>query len=230
MIGIIAAMKVEAEFLIEDLENVKIHEISGISFYQGFLKDKEVVIAVSGVGKVNAAICTQTMILRFSPSLIVNTGVGGGLNANMKIGDIVIASYVVQHDMDTSAVGDPLGYISGIDLVKIPCYKPTQELLMSLSKSHKDTTFYNGVIATGDQFMNSKIKAKFVTDTFDAIVCEMEGASIGQVCYVNNINFNVIRIISDNGDENSGLDYSKFLKDVAILSKNLIMEFISQYK
>ena len=113
MIGIIGAMKVELEALKARLQDVTVTRISGVDFYSGKLHGTDVVATVSGVGKVFAAVCAQTMVLKFGVNAIINTGVAGGLSPNLKLGEVAIASQVCQHDMDTSGVGDPKGLISG---------------------------------------------------------------------------------------------------------------------
>ncbi len=117
-IGIIGAMDVEVAELIESMENIKKDTISGIVYYEGTLQGKDVVVAKCGIGKVHAAVCTQTMILKYNPAAIINTGVAGSLSASLDIGDLVVSNKVVQHDFDTSGVGDPIGLISGIDLIE----------------------------------------------------------------------------------------------------------------
>ena len=123
MIGIIAAMNVEMESLRSHIENPVSKNISGITFVSGTLEGKEVVTAVCGIGKVFAALCAQTMILRYQPECIINTGVAGTLTDALTIGSVAVSSGVVQHDMDTSPLGDPLGLISGINKVVIPADK-----------------------------------------------------------------------------------------------------------
>ena len=202
MIGIIAAMNVEMESRCSYIQNPVTETISGITFVSGTLEGSEVVTAVCGIGKVFAAMCAQTMILRYKPDCIVNTGVAGTLTDKLKIGSIAVSSAVVQHDMDTSALGDPIGMISGINKVLLPA---DQDLCDQLSACatvlgiHTQT----GVIASGDQFISSSERKSAIVKTFGAIACEMEGASIGQVCYVNRVPFCVLRAISDSADGSS---------------------------
>ena len=124
MIGIIAAMQLEMEALRSGIQNPVAETISGIEFVRGTLEGREVVTAVCGIGKVFAAICAQTLILRYRPECIINTGVAGTLTDRLSIGSIAVSSAVVQHDMDTSALGDPVGLISGIDRVQLPADAP----------------------------------------------------------------------------------------------------------
>lgn len=226
-IGIIGAMKIEVEQLKALMNNVTIERYSQIDFYIGELCGKEVIVAVSGVGKVNAAICTQTMILKYSPSMIINTGVAGGIGKGIEICDIVVANAVVQHDMDTTPVGDPVGLISGINLIEIPCAQNIADKLEAAAKKLQKPKVFRGIIATGDQFMNKAEDIKYIADTFGALASEMEGASIGQVCYINGIDFGVVRTISDGGDEASHLDYPKFLEIAVKGSIELMINFLN---
>ena len=211
MIGIICAMDVEAESFKSLMVNACKEVISGTEFISGNLWGKKTVLAVSGVGKVNAAICTQIMIMSFSPDFIINSGVAGGLEPSLKICDIVVAKNVVQHDMDTSPLGDPIGFISGIDIVEIPCDKKISDALKKAADK-SDVNCLVGTIASGDQFINDDQKKSFVYNTFNAFACEMESGAIGHVCYKNNVPFCAIRSISDNADSNSHISYTDFVK------------------
>jgi adenosylhomocysteine nucleosidase len=226
-IGIIGAMKIEVEQLKTLMKDVVIECFSGIEFYIGQLCGKEVIVAVSGVGKVNAAVCTQTMIMKYSPSMIINTGVAGGIGSGIEICDIVVATSVVQHDMDTTPVGDPLGFISGIDIVEIPCSELISEKLVQAANKLDKVKVYSGIIATGDKFINKTEDIRFIGDNFNAIASEMEGASIGQVCYINGVDFGVVRTISDGGDEASHLDFPKFLQIAVKGSIELMINFLN---
>lgn len=226
MIGIIGAMSVEIENIKHLMIDIKTENIAHINFCHGKINNTECVVAISGVGKVNAAICTQIMISKFSPDLILNTGVAGSLKDNIKIGDIVLADYVVQHDMDTSAIGDKRGFISGINMIKIPCSKIINEKIIS-SASQINKNIHIGTIATGDQFISSKEKLLDIRNTFDASACEMEAASIGHVCYVNSIEFTALRVISDSANHESQIDYNKFKPIVGKEISQLINNFVS---
>ncbi len=225
MIGIIGAMKIEVETIKNLMENKTSEVISGVEYVKGTLHGKEIVTAVCGIGKVAAAMCTQTMILKYSPDRIINTGVGGSLSTKLSIGDIAVAESLVQHDMDTSPLGDPLGLISGINTVNIPADKGVVETLLSCVEK-LDVKGVKGVIASGDQFIASAEKKKFITDNFDAIVCEMEGASIAQVCYTNGVPFGVVRAVSDCADGSSHMDYGEFLPMAAANAAKLIELFV----
>ena len=225
MIGIIAAMDVEMKSLRSYMENTETEVISGIRFVRGSLEGKDVVTAVCGIGKVFAALCAQTMILHYQPQCIINTGVAGTLTDALTIGSIAVSSAVVQHDMDTSALGDPVGLISGINKVELPADRLLSGQLSACAKVMGVKTA-TGVIASGDQFVASAERKAFIVEHFKAIACEMEGAAIGQVCYVNKVPFCVLRSISDSADGSSHMDYPTFVKMAAEQSVNLLRRFM----
>lgn len=225
MIGIIGAMSIEIESLKNLMTDIKCETAAHINFYIGKLNGIECVISVCGVGKVNAAICTQIMISRYSPKAILNVGVAGALKEDIKIGDIVIADYVIQHDIDTSAVGDEKGFISGLNIIKIPCSKSINKKILNIS-SELNEHIHIGTIATGDQFIACNKKLINIRDTFGAIACEMEAGSIGHVCFANEVDFAVLRVISDNANSNSRIDYNKFKFVVVEKNTHLIINTI----
>ena len=225
MIGIIGAMRAEVDALIEKLEGCRVTQISGIPFYTGKLEGKEIVIAPCGVGKVFAATCAQTMILKFAPEFILHTGVAGSLSKSLSVGDIALASALVQHDMDTSPLGDPKGLISGINIVEIPTddnlTKSVATIADRLSLTHK-----SGIVATGDRFVATPEGKNEIAKEFGAIACEMEGGAIAQVCFINQIPLCVIRAISDSLDGNGSMEYPVFLSLAAERAVKLIVTFL----
>ena len=225
MIGVIGAMHIEVETIKSLMENKSAEKIGGVEFVKGTLHGREIVIAVCGIGKVAAAMCTQIMILKYSPECIINTGVGGSLSTSLAIGDIAVAESLVQHDMDTSPLGDPVGLISGLNLVNIPADKRVAEILLKGIETLDNVKGMTGVIASGDQFIASVERKKFITDNFGAIVCEMEGASIAQVCFSNGVPFGVVRAVSDCADGSSHMDYGEFLPVAAANAAKLIEYF-----
>mgnify|MGYP001154612114 FL=1 len=225
-IGIIGAMDIEVEELINSMENIKTETISKIDFYQGKLQGKDLVVAKSGVGKVQAALCTQTMILKYAPDTIINTGVAGSLSSDLDIADLVISDGVVQHDFDVSAFGKPVGMISEIDLIKIPCKKELVEKIEYSAKILEDTNVLVGTIASGDQFIASKEKKDYIVDNFNALCTEMEGAAIGHVCYINDVDFCIIRAMSDKADGSAHMDFPSFVEIAVDKSIKLINNFL----
>lgn len=228
MLGIIGAMDIEVEGLKKAATDVSEQVISGITFTSCKIHGKEAVIAKCGIGKVNAALCTEAMIITYNPDLIINTGVAGSLTAALAIGDIVIATDLCQHDFDTSPVGDPLGLIPEVNKIKIPADISAAERLEDVISS-LGINYQKGTIASGDIFVASKEKKDFIVSEFGAAACEMEGASIGQVCTLNNTPFAVLRALSDSADEGSCDDYPAFCKMAAERSIQVITEFIKMY-
>ena len=225
MIGIIAAMNVEMDGLRAHMENPVSETVSGVEFVRGTIEGREVVTAVCGIGKVFAALCAQTMILRYAPEAVINTGVAGTLTDELSIGNLAVSACVVQHDMDTSAIGDPVGLISGINMVEIPADRALSDRLCAAAQTVGVKTL-TGCIASGDQFVASPGRKTFIADTFSAIACEMEGAAVGQVCYVNRVPFCVLHAISDSADGSSHMDYPVFAQMAAEQSVRLLLAFL----
>ncbi len=227
-IGIIGAMEPEVEGLVARLEDKSTECVSGITFYSGILEGKRVAIAKCGIGKVFAAVCAQTMIMKYSPALLVNTGVGGALAPDLKTGDIIIAESLCQHDMDTSAIGDPVGLVSGINRVYFDADRRAVEILLAAAGEMK-LAARGGRVATGDKFIASSAdKARIVKD-FSADACEMEGCAIAQVAFVNGTPFAVVRAISDSADGEATMDYPTFLPIAAKHSAELTLALVKAF-
>lgn len=226
-VGVIGAMKPEIDALKPRLENGGAVTVSGVEFVYGELFGMNVVAAQCGVGKVFAAICAEAMIVSFEPNVIVNAGVGGSLTDKLDIGGAGIASAVVQHDMDTTPLGDPKGLISGINKVYFDCDEECADLLTEAAKAH-GIPCERGVIASGDCFVNSSAKRQELRDDFSAIVCEMESGAIGHVCFVNDTPFCVLRTISDNGDDESHNDYQQSLAKAAAAELEILDSFLEK--
>lgn len=225
MIGIIGAMKIEIDGLKALMTDKKTEIISGIEYNIGNINGKRCVCAVSGIGKVHSAVCAQTMVLKYNPSFIINTGVAGGIVPEIKIGDIAIAQNVMQHDIDTSALGDKRGMISGLKIINIPC---DENIVNKISEFCTDNNipFKTGTIATGDQFINNKEQLIHMGSEYAAIACEMEGGSIGQVCYMNRVKFSVIRAISDTANSDAAIHYNDFAVKAAKVSADVVINLI----
>lgn len=208
MTGIIVAMTIEAEKLLSVMENKETRVISGVEYTSGKIGGNDTVVAVCGIGKVFAAICAEAMIQNYPVTRIINSGVAGALTEKTNIADMVIASSCVQHDMDTSALGDPRGLISGINVINLPC---DTDMVKSIEEyaAGEGINFVTGVIVTGDKFVHDTEEKKSLAKEFSALACEMEGGAIAQVCYVNRIPCNLVRCISDSMTGGS-MDYEKF--------------------
>ena len=225
MIGIIGAMQIEIDKLVDRMANAETILISGIVFHRGKLNGVPTVVAVSGVGKVFAALCAQTMILRFGVSKIINTGVAGGIAPDVMLGDFVIASGLCQHDMDTSGVGDPKGLISGVNKV---FFDTDPGMLRETLAASAELNYRAeaGIIASGDQFVCDRSRKTWIHEYFKASAVEMEGAAIAQVCFVNSIPFLVIRAISDDASGHAPTSYQQFAKEAAQRSATLTLKVI----
>lgn len=227
-IGIIGAMEPEVEAIIATLSEKESETVSGITFHTGKIGEKRVAVAKCGIGKVFAALCAEIMILKYAPSLLVNTGVGGALASGITTGDIVIASDLCQHDMDTSAIGDPKGLVSGINVIYFGADKRAGEILLSAAKS-LGLNARLGRIASGDKFIASKEDKDRIINDFSADACEMEGCAIAQTAFVNGTPFAVVRAISDSADGEATMDYPTFLPLAAKNSTNLTLALVNEY-
>ena len=227
-IGIIGAMTDEVREIISHLENETVETVSGIEFHTGSLFGKNVVIARCGVGKVFAAICAEAMIIKYSPDLIINSGVGGAVDKALRPLDIVFADKLVQHDMDTSPIGDPVGLISGINKIYFDTDSRAVDVLAAAAKELGLNSMV-GIIASGDKFVAKAEDKCYIRDTFSAVSCEMEGAAIAHTAFVNEIPFVVVRAISDSADGDASMDYMTFLPKAADASTKLTLALVERY-
>ena len=168
------------------------------------------------------------MIIKFSPSLLVNTGVGGALASGISVCDVVVADKLVQHDMDTSPLGDPKGLVSGINVIYFETDKHAVDTVKQAC-SDLDINYHVGTIASGDVFVSTSAQKSAIKAEFDASVCEMEGAAIAHVAYVNRTPCCVIRAVSDSADEGSSMDYMQFLPIAAANSTKITLALCKNY-
>ena len=222
-IGIIAAMAEELEILLKDLTLEAKEEKGNMTFHKGTLYGKNVVAVVCGIGKVNSAICTQILASEYNVDKVINVGVAGGIGKEIYPGDIVVAENLVQHDMDTTAFGDKMGQIPRLDTFDFKCDEEMVTLAKKACEEISELNSFTGRIASGDQFVANIEKIQWLDTEFGAISCEMEGASIAQVCYLNSIPFVVIRSISDNANNGAHMDYQKFIP-VAVKNSTKILK------
>lgn len=228
MIGIIGAMDEEVADLKEVMLVEETVDLASMTFYKGLIVEKEVVIVRSGIGKVNAAVCAQLLIDKFGVDTIINTGVAGSLNAGLDIGDMVISTDALHHDMDASPVGDPVGQVPRMDTLAFPA----DERLIRLAKEVNETVnpdiqTYVGRVASGDQFIASKEEKDRIISNFGAYCAEMEGAAIAQVAYLNDISYVIIRAISDKADNSAQVDYPVFAKKAIDHSVRLLIGLLA---
>ncbi len=228
MLGIICAMAVEVEGILNIMENKENTEKAGAVFTKGTLFGKEIVVTECGIGKVNAAITAQVMIDLFSPTAIINSGVAGALSESLRVGDVVIGKDSVQHDYDTTAFGDPKGLICFKDeqRVDIPCDEDIINKLIDACKNLENTTVLKGRIATGDQFISDTTKRIELGKSFEALACEMEGSATGHTCYRNKVPFGILRCISDDLTNSTSMDYETFKAFAASKTTSILSEFI----
>lgn len=224
-IGIIGAMQMEVDNLKEALSETSEQSVSGVNFVQGRLGDHEIVAAVCGIGKVFAAICAEAMILQYHVDMVINIGVAGSLTKELGVLDIALADKVVQHDMDTSPLGDPVGLLSGINQIFLSGSEAMRTLLAECIQE-EGIHYLIGPVATGDQFMAEEGKKALIRERFGAIAAEMEGGSIGQVCYMNQVPFAILRSISDS--EGGAVDYQTFAETAAEQAIAVVLRFISR--
>ncbi len=228
MIGIIGAMDIEVDGIKSEMTDTEVKEIAGLQFVSGKLNGVDVVVSRCNPGKVNAAACAQVMALVYKPRLIINPGVAGGIGEGVKIGDLVVGTACVQYDMDTSALGDPVGYVSGIGKVEFECDASTAEKIKAHAEKIYDGKVISGVVVTGDKFVSDGEFCLKLNRDFGAYACEMEGGAIAHVCYMNSIPFVVLRSISDNANDDASVDYPTFAKAAAAKTVALMNSVITE--
>ena len=228
-IGIIGAMEVEVAILKEKMEDVRIIKKASMDFYEGILAGKKAVVVRSGIGKVNAGICAQILADVFSVDAIINTGIAGSLNKNINIGDIVLSTDVVQHDMDATGFGYRKGQIPQMPVFFFNADDNLRRLAAEVCKEvNPDIQVFEGRIASGAQFVcDQDVKNRIVSE-FSAYATEMEGAAIGQAAYLNEIPFLVVRAISDKADGSAQMDYSEFEKAAVDHSVRLTLNMLAR--
>ena len=226
ILGIIGAMSEELEILLNDMELEDTKVKAKMTFHKGKLWGKDVVAVVCGIGKVNAAVCTQLLISEYEVTHIVNVGVAGGIGKEIYPGDVVVATNLVQYDMDTTAFGDPMGQIPRLDTFDFKCDEHLIEVAKAACDKAGDFNTFSGRIVSGDMFVASLEKIQWLEKEFGALSCEMEGASIAQVCFLSHIPFLIIRSISDIPGGNNVLTYEEFLdkssKKVACMMNEIL--------
>lgn len=228
-IGIIGAMELEVETLKNKMTINRRVSKASMEFLEGSLNHTDVVIVRSGIGKVNAGICAQILCDLFEVTHIINTGIAGSLRAEIDIGDIVISSDAIQHDMDVRIFGYPLGEVPQIGCLAFPADKHLAEVAQaSCASVNPDIHAYSGRVVSGDQFISDpSVKAGIIKE-FDASCTEMEGAAIAQAAYLNQVPFVILRAISDKADHSAEMDYPAFEKAAAIHSARLVEDMLDK--
>ncbi len=226
-IGIIGAMELEVETLKSEMSVSKIVKKANMDFYEGTLNGANVVIVRSGVGKVNASLCTQILVDIFNVTHIINTGVAGSLNAKLDIGDILVSKDALHHDVDVTIFGYKLGEVPQLGLREFPADEHLVTLaLEACRKVNPDIHAIPGRVVSGDQFISeNEIKKKLIQE-FHGDCAEMEGASIAHGAYLNHVPFVIIRAISDKADNSAEMDYPTFEAAAAKHSAALVRELV----
>ena len=209
-LGIIGAMQVEVEILLGAMENKKVTQKAGTTFCEGRLEDLDVVVVQCGVGKVNAAICAQILCDLFNVTHIVNTGIAGSLNAKLDIGDLVVSSDAMYHDMDAVHFGYPFGKVPGMDTVGFPADPKMIDMAVAAAEAVNPGHVTVGRVASGDQFVCEKALKEHIVSVTGALCTEMEGAAIAHAAHRNGVPFVIIRAISDKADDSAEMDYPTF--------------------
>lgn len=225
MLGIIGAMDVEVDAIKAKIKDGVSTKVAGTEFVTGYIENVMVTVARCSPGKVNAALCTQAMIDNFDVDKVINVGVACSLDPKVIIKNIVIATDVCQYDIDITALGEPKGYINGINMIKIPTDPELSELL-ARTAINSGERIHRGTVASGDTFIGNARQKEEIARDFGAVCGEMEGGAVGQVCSANNIPFAILRSISDGGDENAAMDYPTFKKIAADMSATIITKLI----
>jgi len=226
--GVIGAMDNEIALLRESMRIDSTETITGMTFYAGSLNGHPMVLVQCGVGKVSAAVCAQTLILRYGVKRVINVGVAGSLDKHVNVGDIVISADVVQHDFDTGTLA-----VKNRDIPATQTFHADADLrkraLEAAKKVAAKVQTFEGRVCSGDQFIAGQAKKKAITDRFGGFCCEMEGAAIAQTCTMNDVPFVIIRAISDKADDSGEISFAAFANAVARRSAAIVGDMLENY-
>ncbi|GAB6088318.1 5'-methylthioadenosine/adenosylhomocysteine nucleosidase [Alkaliphilus crotonatoxidans] len=230
-IGIIGAMEEEIEILKNEMELRKTIKIAHMEFYQGILGSKEIILVRCGIGKVNAAICTQILIGQLGVTHVINTGVAGAIHDSLNVLDVVISTDVQQHDFDVTGFGYPIGVIPRMDCSIFPAHGELVKLAREAAKEFiNEHQVLTGRIVSGDVFVSSSQLKDKIWNQFKGLCTEMEGAAIGHTCHVNGIPFVIIRTMSDRADGSAHDNFNEFVNQAAIYSKQIVKGMLAAMK
>lgn len=231
MLGIIGAMEEEVKKLQDEMKDTAIREKAGMRFVAGKLEGRPVVVVRSGIGKVNAALCTQILVDEYQVDGVINTGIAGSLQARINIGDIVLSTDVLQHDVDAAIFGYAPGQIPQMDVLAFPGDESMRRLAAACCRNaNPEIEVYEGRVVSGDQFVSSDEKKDWLNREFSGFCTEMEGAAIGQAAYLNQIPFLVIRAISDKADNSASMDYPEFEAKAIEHTVKLVKAFVKEWQ
>ena len=230
-VGIIGAMEEEIALFTKNMDNVCVKEKAGITFSIGDFLGMRVVVGKSGIGKVNAAVCSQVMIDLLDVDGILCCGVAGALDDRLQVGDVVISTSVIQYDVNVSAFGYEPGYIPRMNRREFLADKDLIDVAYNCSRSClRYNKIYLGKVLTGDRFVSDPDEKERLRKTFNGSCVEMEGGAIGHVCFLNNIPFVIIRSISDTADGRAAEDYRRFVHLAANNSYEIVSSIITHLK
>ena len=228
-IGIIGAMEVEIASLKSAMKVSRMLKKAQMEFLEGELEGCQAVVVRSGIGKVNAAVCTQILVDEFGVDGVINTGIAGSLKAEINIGDIVLSTDVLHHDMDATGFGYPLGQIPQMDAFSFQADEQLRKLAKEVCEEvNPEIRVFEGRVVSGDQFISSREVKDKIKENFDGCCTEMEGAAIAQTAYLNQIPFVIIRAISDKADDSATMDYPTFEKQAVEHSVRLTRGFLKR--
>lgn len=228
-VGIIGAMELEVEALKAQMKVERIIEKAQMKFFEGTLGGTEVVVVQCGIGKVNAGMCVQILADLFEVTAIINTGVAGSLCNDINIGDIVVSTESVQHDMDVTALGYEPGVIPQLETSVFLADEHMVNLATEVCKEvNPDISVFTGRVVSGDQFISSAEQKERLSGVFKGSCAEMEGAAIAQAAYLNHVPYVVIRAISDKADGSAQMDYPTFERAAAAHSAKLVEHMIGR--
>lgn len=228
MIGIIGAMEEEVASLKEAMDIHETVEQASMVFCKGVLCGKEVVIVRSGIGKVNAGICAQILVDRFKAEMLINTGIAGSLDAKIDIGDMVISTDALHHDMDATEFGYPVGQVPRMEVMSFPADEELVKKAVQVSeKVNPDIHTFTGRVASGDQFIASREVKDKIVENFHPLCVEMEGAGIAHAAHLNKVSYVIIRAISDKADNSASVDYPTFERQAIAHSVRLVKELLT---
>ena len=228
-LGIIGAMQVEVELLLGAMENRESRTIAGSTFHEGILRGLPAVVVQCGVGKVNAAICTQILCDCYAVTHLVNTGIAGSLCAELDIGDLVVSRDAMYHDFDCVHFGYEMGRVPGMDVVAFPADKALMDYAFAAAEAVNPGHTRMGRIASGDLFVAEKSAKARIIEKTSALCTEMEGAAIAQTAYRNGIPFVILRAISDKADDSAEMDYPTFERIAAHRCAEVTTRLASQF-
>jgi len=223
-IAIMGAMPEEIEPIISKLENLKETQYAANKYYEGTYNGKELVVAYSKIGKVFATLTATSLIEKFRCDTLLFSGVAGAISDELKVGDLIIADGLCQHDLDITAFGHPYGYVPEGE-VCVASDEQLRDIAKQVALS-KGLPLKEGIIATGDQFVANAERKKWIGDTFKADALEMEGAAVAVVCNALGVPFFILRAISDSADMEAGFDFDAFLESSAKISADFILSMV----